>query len=141
MRVVKRADIYEQTHFDDERRDVVQAWIDERGGRSRVVPYTGELEVETINGRFVLHDGDWLLHRVTPEGRDAFRLVGPLGQPGFLEVFNDEPEPTYKIVRMYADDREPLVGARGLSLEEAQAHCRREDTHGDGWFDGYEEEK
>lgn len=25
------------------------------------------------------------------------------------------------------------------TLEEAQEHCEREDTHGDGWFDGYRE--
>ena len=27
---------------------------------------------------------------------------------------------------------------RGLTLAEAQAHCRSEKTHGPGWFDGYE---
>jgi hypothetical protein len=48
---------------------------------------------------------------------------------------------TYKIVRFYQDlDRNNRVMARGLTLEQAQAHCQREDTHGDGWFDGYEEE-
>jgi hypothetical protein len=48
---------------------------------------------------------------------------------------------TYKIVRFYQDlDRRSRVMARGLTLEEAQAHCQREDTHGDGWFDGYDED-
>ena len=50
--------------------------------------------------------------------------------------------PTYYVVRMFKDeDKGDQVIKRGLSLEEAQAHCRRADTHGDGWFDGYEEEK
>lgn len=50
--------------------------------------------------------------------------------------------PTYKITRFYQDDDRPdEVVARGLTLAAAQAHCRREDTHGDGWFDGYGEEK
>jgi hypothetical protein len=45
----------------------------------------------------------------------------------------------YKIVRMFRDiDKDSIVIKRGLSLREAQAHCRREDTHGDGWFDGYD---
>lgn len=48
---------------------------------------------------------------------------------------------TYKIVRFYQDfDRDNKVMATGLTLDEAQAHCQREDTHGDGWFDGYDEE-
>lgn len=46
---------------------------------------------------------------------------------------------TYKIIRFRFND-EPIVRQTGLSLEEAQAHCQREDTHGDGWFDGYDEE-
>ncbi len=43
----------------------------------------------------------------------------------------------YRIVRSFRDDTESFVVKRGLSLDEAQAHCRRDDTHGDGWFDGY----
>lgn len=63
---------------------------------------------------------------------------------------------TYRIVRGYRDHEEKReVVRRGLSLEEAQAHCRdpetssstcsdpknirRTETYGP-WFDGYEEE-
>jgi hypothetical protein len=46
---------------------------------------------------------------------------------------------TYKIVR-FRFQGEPSVEATGLTLEEAQEHCEREDTHGEGWFDGYERE-
>jgi len=49
---------------------------------------------------------------------------------------------TYNIVRFY----HPSVGLEdnivleGLTLEEAQAHCQREDTREDGvYFDGYQE--
>lgn len=47
-----------------------------------------------------------------------------------------------KIIRFYRDDRPSKVIKTGLTLEEAQAHCRREDTHDhlEGWFDGYEDE-
>jgi len=47
----------------------------------------------------------------------------------------------YKIVRFYRDaQRSPYTISKGLTLQEAQAHCRREDTRGEGWFDGYTEE-
>jgi hypothetical protein len=47
----------------------------------------------------------------------------------------------YRIIRLYRDD----IGYRdiikeGLTLKEAKEHCKSEDTHGDGWFDGYEQE-
>lgn len=50
---------------------------------------------------------------------------------------------TYYIIRMRFNGPNNVV-KRGLTLEEAQEHCGREDTHGgEGtgrWFDGYEEE-
>lgn len=48
---------------------------------------------------------------------------------------------TYRIVRMYRDDDRPArTIKRGLTLEQAQAHCRRDDTRGEGWFDGYDDD-
>jgi len=47
---------------------------------------------------------------------------------------------TYKIIRFYEDSRANEVMDTGLTLEDAQAHCEDPDTHGDGWFDGYETE-
>jgi len=43
---------------------------------------------------------------------------------------------TYKIVRFRQDGGQRVVG-RGLTLEEAQAHCNDPRTKGKGWFDGY----
>jgi hypothetical protein len=44
---------------------------------------------------------------------------------------------TYRIVRFRIHGpREVIV--TGMTLKQAQAWCQREDTHGDGWFDGYE---
>ena len=47
---------------------------------------------------------------------------------------------SYRIVRFYRDDRDTKTITTGLSLTEAQAHCQRDDTHGDGWFDAYTHE-
>jgi hypothetical protein len=67
--------------------------------------------------------------------------VGELGmEPDWLE---DDEVPTYKIVRHTFDEndeRNREVIHTGLTLEEAQAHCHREDTKGNGWFDAYTEE-
>jgi hypothetical protein len=52
----------------------------------------------------------------------------------------------YKIVRHYKDiNKAGRTIKTGLSLEEAQAHCRRADTKDRNnnppeWFDGYEKE-
>jgi len=46
---------------------------------------------------------------------------------------------SYKIVRFHFNKENEVI-ATGLTLEEAQEHCNRDDTHGEGWFDGYTEE-
>tara|TARA_R100000781_G_scaffold33754_1_gene24486 strand:- start:1301 stop:1456 length:156 start_codon:yes stop_codon:yes gene_type:complete len=50
----------------------------------------------------------------------------------------------YKIVRFYKDSDHPdnhKIIKTGLSEEEAQEHCQRDDTHKAGvWFDGYTEQ-
>lgn len=49
---------------------------------------------------------------------------------------------TYRIVRFYQErDKPSEVIEEGLTLEEAQDHCSREDSHGEGWFDAYREEE
>lgn len=48
---------------------------------------------------------------------------------------------TYKVIRFCFNEQDPRhrsVIKRGLTLQEAQDHCRRPDTKGDGWFDGYD---
>ncbi len=57
----------------------------------------------------------------------------------------------YKIIRFYSDDRRAHTIERGLTLEEAQKHCRDPETSsttaskakkrriGGHWFDGYQE--
>jgi len=49
----------------------------------------------------------------------------------------NDPDRLYKIIRFRRDGPNQVL-ERGLTLDEAQAHCEREDTHGEGWFDGYE---
>tara|TARA_R110000824_G_scaffold247940_3_gene437032 strand:+ start:4713 stop:4970 length:258 start_codon:yes stop_codon:yes gene_type:complete len=47
---------------------------------------------------------------------------------------------TYQIIRFRWGGR-PKARQAGLTLEQAQAHCQRDDTSGDGWFDGYQAEQ
>lgn len=47
----------------------------------------------------------------------------------------------YRIIRSYRGDRKSHTIRNGLTLTEAKAHCRRPDTRGDGWFDGYDKMK
>jgi hypothetical protein len=44
----------------------------------------------------------------------------------------------YNVVKFYKEQgKKPRVVMYSLTLEEAQKHCRREDTHGEDWFDEY----
>ncbi len=43
----------------------------------------------------------------------------------------------YKVIRFSMNAPSKVI-KKGLTLKEAQEHCRREDTHGEGWFDGYD---
>ena len=56
---------------------------------------------------------------------------------------------SYKIVRFYGDSRERRTMQTGLTLEDAQTHCKdpesssrttTTDTESGTWFDGYTEE-
>ena len=46
---------------------------------------------------------------------------------------------TYKIIRFRFEGKNRTI-KKGLTLVEAEEHCHRDDTKGDGWFDGYTEE-
>lgn len=56
-----------------------------------------------------------------------------------MSMNTDTPQPLYKIIRFTQDGPSRIV-KRNLTLDEAQAWCRREDTHGEGWFDGYDQQ-
>lgn len=43
---------------------------------------------------------------------------------------------TYFIKRFRLDGETTIVET-DLTLAQAQEHCEREDTHGNGWFDGF----
>jgi len=53
-----------------------------------------------------------------------------------LGLEDEDDEDTYSIVRFHFQSERVVIDT-GLSLEEAQEHCSRDDTHGEGWFDGY----
>jgi len=48
---------------------------------------------------------------------------------------------TYKIIRFRRNSETGEVTKRviktGLSLHDAEKHCGKEETHGEGWFDGF----
>jgi len=43
---------------------------------------------------------------------------------------------TYKIIRFRFNGNNKVIKT-GLTLEQAQAHCEKAETSGNGWFDGY----
>lgn len=47
---------------------------------------------------------------------------------------------TYKILRFHFKDGSEVIKT-GLTLDEAQEHCSSEESHGEGWFDGYTKEE
>jgi hypothetical protein len=50
---------------------------------------------------------------------------------------------TYRIIRIYnpiMGDKKSRVIKTGLTLEEAQEHCKDPRTATEEWFDGYEKE-
>ena len=68
--------------------------------------------------------------------KGIYYLDGPRGEQ------MTKPTMTYKIVRAHFEEEiESRAIRRGLTLEEAREHCRRDDTHGYGWFDCYMEEE
>lgn len=45
----------------------------------------------------------------------------------------------YRVIRFYQNEQTPRTIKQGLTLSEAQAHCKRPDTRKEGvWFDGYD---
>jgi|LakMenEpi03Aug12_release.lakeMendotaPanAssembly.Ray.scaffolds.fasta_scaffold1420085_2 hypothetical protein len=64
------------------------------------------------------------------------------GDPSYdYEVAIPVDTDTYKVVRFYKDiSRANKVILTGLTLQDAKEHCKRDDTHSDDWFDGYEKE-
>ena len=43
---------------------------------------------------------------------------------------------TYQIIRFRFNGNNKVLKT-GLTLEQAQAHCEKPETAGNGWFDGY----
>lgn len=60
-----------------------------------------------------------------------------------MNTYKSGLEPSYKIVRFFhpSQDRSNRTVKKGLTLEQAQAHCKDPATRKDGvYFDGYTEE-
>lgn len=80
--------------------------------------------------------------RSEDETWDCYAYPVVNGDPSYdYEVHIPVDTDTYKVVRMFKDiNRDYEVILTGLTLQEAKTHCRRDDTHGEDWFDGYEKE-
>lgn len=74
----------------------------------------------------------WLFDRAASVGID-------LDANEVTDGGDDDDDGLYCIMRMRFEGETTIVRT-GLTLAEAQEHCSREDTHGDGWFDGYDHE-
>ena len=70
------------------------------------------------------------------DGRRGCRRVGGVRQPA------REPEPRIYCIVRFTEDGAPRTLRNHVTLSEAQAHCRRPDTHGvragRRWFCGYD---
>ena len=56
---------------------------------------------------------------------------------GPFQYETDNPR-IYRIIRYRQDGYTRRTIRSGVTLGEAQEHCSRADTKGDGWFDGYD---
>lgn len=80
-----------------------------------------------------------LILRVTENLADVFANDNArFDRERFMAAAQPRPK-TYKIIR-FSQGKPGKVIATGYTYEQAQAHCNDETTHGDGWFDGYDEE-
>jgi hypothetical protein len=55
----------------------------------------------------------------------------------FVRLYEPCSPRCYRIIR-FRFKGSPRTVRSNVSLAEAQGHCSREDTHGPGWFDGYD---
>ena len=59
--------------------------------------------------------------------------------PKRLKQWLSKSKDSYKIIRFRLNGKNRTI-KKGLTLKEAQKHCSKESTHGNGWFDGYDKE-
>lgn len=89
------------------------------------------------------HDDRMIIDSLRRRGYvDAGRLHPELTESGRImaATLHGDPTETYRIVRYFRGDDPTLIIRSGLSIIEARSWCNRPETHGTGWFDGYERE-
>ena len=55
----------------------------------------------------------------------------------FTRLYEPQEPRCYRIIRFQRAGGHRTV-RNNVTLTEAQNHCGRKDTHGEGWFDGYD---